>query len=109
MMKIGPNTTLELRLVDYGLILGAIATAIGIYYAIRNDIERAMELPKPEVTREYLESQNVILEVRIDKAHEDICDVKESVSDIKDMVERLDERIYRIYQNTTGDYAYEED
>lgn len=108
MMKIGPNTTLELRLVDYGLIIGAIVTAVGIYFAIKNDIERAMEMPKPEVTREYLNSKNEVLEIRIDQAHVDICEVKDDVKDIRDMMERLEGRIYQIYQNTTGEYAYED-
>jgi predicted nuclease with TOPRIM domain len=106
-MKIGPNTTLELRLMDYSIILGAVITAVGVYYALKNDIERAMVLPEAEVTREYLESRNAILEAGINKTQEDICDVKESVSDMREMIERLDGRIYEIHRNTSVDYAYE--
>ena len=108
-IRIGRDTVLELRFEDYLIIVGAVATAITIYFSLKSDIEQAMRMPQPEVTREYLDSQNEVIKTSLEATQQDICDVKETVNKIESTMQRLDDRIYEMHSRTlTNDYAYED-
>ena len=107
-IRIGRDTVLELPLEDYFIIIGAVVTALTIYFSLKGDIEKAMRMPQPEVTREYLESQNEVLKTSIEATQQDICDVKETVNKIESTMQRLDDRIYEMHSRAlNNDYAYE--
>lgn len=106
--QVGRNTIIELRVEDYLILIGALVTAMAIYFSLKSDIEEAMRQPVPDVTREYLDSQNKILQNSLQSTNQDICDVKESVGKIETTLERLDNRIYEMHtQSVNQGYAYE--
>ena len=89
-----------------GSVLISLAT---MYYKLESDIEQAKLLPRPEVTVDYIDLQHQAVMAEVSLAKEEICFVKDNVSEMKDVIKTLDRRIYEIYTSTLRNEAYQDD
>lgn len=89
-----------------GSVLISLAT---MYYKLESDIEEAKLLPRPEVTVDYIDLQHQAVMAEVSLAKEEICFVKDNVSEMKDVIKTLDRRIYEIYTSTLRTEAYQDD
>lgn len=89
-----------------GSVLISLAT---MYYKLESDIEQAKLLPRPEVTVDYIDLQHQAVMAEVSLAKEEICFVKDNVSEMKDVIKTLDRRIYEIYTSTLRTEAYQDD
>lgn len=91
------NTALT---VDIKTLIGigiAIASAVGMYYALMQEIELAKELPEPNITRtEY--------DLKDQMVRDAIMRTQEQVEEIGKDVKTIDERLYEIQQNQWENY-----
>ena len=64
----------------------AIATVIGMWFALQADIAEAKELPKvePEVTRMEFDMKDQMIRQTIITTQEDVKEIKESIEKIED-------------------------
>ena len=65
----------------------AMATVIGMWFALQSDIEEAKELPKPVIDR-------VEYDLKDELVRQTIMDTQEDVEMILEKVEKMEERIY---------------
>ena len=72
-------------------------------------MEGAKLLPAPAVTKEYIDLQHQAVISEVSLAKEDICVVRDDVSEMKDVIKTLDQRIYEIYTSTMRAQAYQDD
>lgn len=90
--ELNENTALT---VDIKTLIGigiAIASAVGMYYALMKEIELAKELPEPNITRtEY--------DLKDQMVRDAIMRTQEQVEEIGKDVKTIDERLYEIQQN----------
>ena len=90
--ELNENTALT---VDVKTLIGigiAIASAVGMYYALMQEIELAKELPEPTITRtEY--------DLKDQMVRDAIMRTQEQVEEIGKDVKTIDERLYEIQQN----------
>ena len=80
-----------------------------MYYQLEADIEKAKLLPQPEVTVDYIDLQHQAVMTEVSLAKEEICSVKDDVTEMKDVIKTLDRRIYEIYTSTMRTEAYQDD
>ena len=70
----------------------AMATIIGMWFALQADIALAKELPEPVIDRiEY--------DLKDELIRQTIMDTQEDVEEIKESLEKIDERLYEIQKN----------
>ena len=67
----------------------AMATIIGMWFALQADIAEAKELPKPEISKTEYELKDELI-------RNTIMDTQEDVEEIKETIEKIDERLYEI-------------
>lgn len=95
--QLNENTALT---VDIKTLIGigiAIASAVGMYYALMQEIELAKELPEPNITRtEY--------DLKDQMVRDAIMRTQEQVEEIGKDVKTIDERLYEIQQNQWKNY-----
>lgn len=95
--ELNENTALT---VDIKTLIGigiAIASAVGMYYALMKEIELAKELPEPNITRtEY--------DLKDQMVRDAIMRTQEQVEEIGKDVKTIDERLYEIQQNQWENY-----
>lgn len=80
-----------------------------MYYKLEADIEEAKLLPVAAVTKEYIDLQHQAVMTEVSLAKEEICSVKDDVTEMKDVIKTLDRRIYQIYTSTLRTEAYQDD
>ena len=65
----------------------AIATVVGMWYALQADIQEAKELPAPVISRtEY--------ELKDELVRQTIMDTQDDVEDIKDQLDKIEDRLF---------------
>ena len=70
----------------------AMATIIGMWFALQADIAEAKELPLPEIDRiEY--------DLKDELIRQTIMDTQDDVDKILEEIEKIDERLYEIQKN----------
>ena len=70
----------------------AIATVVGMWFALQADIEEAKELPKPpepEVTRMEFDMKDQIVRQTIMTTQEDVKELKEDMDRIEEKIDNL--------------------
>lgn len=70
----------------------AIATVVGMWFALQADIQEAKELPKPpepEVTRMEFDMKDQIVRQTIMTTQEDVKDLKEDMDRIEEKIDNL--------------------
>ena len=70
----------------------AIATVVGMWFALQADIQEAKELPKPpepEVTRMEFDMKDQIVRQTIMTTQEDVKELKESIKRLEEKIDKL--------------------
>ena len=89
MKEISENTSFEISIKTLVAVAFAIASAIAMYYSLKQEIEVAKELPKPAISRteDDLKDQMV---------RDAIMQTQKDVQEISKDVKIIDERLYEI-------------
>jgi|TARA_A200000159_G_C7277283_1_gene319920 hypothetical protein len=77
--KISENTELTLDLKTISMIVGFAVSLSSMYFILKADIARAMEMPKPEVTKTEFTYKDQIIRDAIMTTQEDVKEMKESL------------------------------
>lgn len=87
--KISEETQITLDLKTIGMVAVAIATVVGMWFALQKDIEEAKQLPEPTISRtEY--------DLKDQMVRDAIMRTQEQVEEIGKDVKTIDERLYEI-------------
>tara|TARA_R110001606_G_scaffold383998_2_gene546562 strand:+ start:863 stop:1147 length:285 start_codon:yes stop_codon:yes gene_type:complete len=90
--QIGENTKVTLDLKTIGIIVGFTISLASMYFVMQADIARAMELPKPTISKTEWELKDELI-------RNTIMDTQDDVEMILQKLDKLDERIYEIQKN----------
>ena len=80
-IEIDKNTKLSLGIKDFISLGVVLSTFIGMYFTLKSEIAEAKELPVPQVSSVEL------------KIHDEL---KEDIQEIKQVLQKLDDRIYKL-------------
>jgi len=87
--QLGEDTKVTLDLKTIGLIVGFTISLCSMYFILQADIAKAMEMPKPEVTKtEFTYKDQIIRDA--------IMTTQEDVKEMKSTLEKLEERIFEL-------------
>tara|TARA_B100000780_G_scaffold230886_1_gene170664 strand:- start:1033 stop:1317 length:285 start_codon:yes stop_codon:yes gene_type:complete len=87
--ELGEGTKVTLDLKTMGIIIGFVISLSSMYFVLKADIARAMELPEPTIERiEY--------DLKDELVRQTIMDTQEDVESILEKLEKLEERIYEM-------------
>tara|TARA_B100001769_G_C22104736_1_gene596701 strand:+ start:2170 stop:2454 length:285 start_codon:yes stop_codon:yes gene_type:complete len=87
--QIGEDTKITLDLKTIGIILAAVATVVGMWFALQSDIEEAKKLPEPVIDRTEYDLKDELI-------RQTIMDTQEDVEEMKEQLDKIDERLYEI-------------
>ena len=87
--KISENTELTLDLKTLAIIVSFVVTVVGMWFALQKDIDRAKELPKPEVSRTEYDLKDQLI-------RETIMNTQEKVEQNSEKLDKIDEKLYQI-------------
>jgi len=88
-MKLDENTEVTLDLKTIGLVVGFVATIVGMWFALQGDIEEAKRLPEPVVTRTEYDLKDKLI-------RETIMNTQEKVEENGEKLDLIEERLYEI-------------
>lgn len=92
MAKIGEDTEITLDIKTVVIIIAFIGTVVGMWFALKADIELAKELPEPNISRtEY--------DLKDQMVRDAIMRTQEQVEEIGKDVKVIDERLFEIQNN----------
>jgi CRISPR/Cas system-associated protein Csm6 len=92
MKELSEDTNLQISVKTLVGIAIAIASAVGIYYALMQEIEIAKELPKPNITRTEFDLKDQMI-------RDAVMNTQKQVEEISHDVKIIDERLFEIQQN----------
>ena len=90
--ELSENTSFTVSLQTLGAIAFAIATVVGMWFALQADIEEAKELPvapPPDVTRMEYDMKDQLIRQTIRTTQEDVKELKEDMKRIEDKIDKL--------------------
>ena len=90
--ELSENTSCTVSLQTLGGIAAAIATVIGLWFALQADIAEAKELPlapDPEVTRMEFDMKDKLVRQTIMTTQEDVSELKEDLDRIEEKIDKL--------------------
>ena len=87
--EINEGTQVTLDLKSIGIIIFFVATVVGMYFALQNDIQEAKELPRPEVGRTEYDLKDKLV-------RETIMNTQEKVDENGKKLDKIEERLYEI-------------
>jgi len=90
--ELSENTSFNISLQTLGGIAFAIATVVGMWFALQADIEEAKELPvapPPDVTRMEYDMKDQLIRQTIMSTQEDVQELKEDMKRIEDKIDKL--------------------
>jgi hypothetical protein len=90
--KIGEGTEVTLDLKTIGMIVGFVISLSTVWFTLKADIARAMELPEPVIER-------VEYDLKDELVRQTIMDTQEDVEMILEKLEKLEERLYELSKN----------
>jgi hypothetical protein len=73
----------QVSLRTLGGVTTLIATLVGMWFTLQNDIAEARELPPPAVTRLEFDLKDQMIQRAIMSTKEDILEIKSNLEDIK--------------------------
>lgn len=91
MSKIGENTEVTLNLKTIATVIAFLVSLIGMYYALKADIELAKELPKPTISRTEFDLKDQMI-------RDAVMNTQRQVEEIHKDVKVIDERLFEIQQ-----------
>ena len=77
--QIGENTKVTLDLKTIGIIVSFTICLSSMYFILQADIAKAMEMPKPEVTKTEFTYKDQIIRDAIMTTQEDVKEMKETL------------------------------
>lgn len=92
MKELSEDTSLQISLKTLIGIAIAIASAVGMYYALMQEIEIAKGLPKPTITRTEFDLKDQMI-------RDAVMNTQKQVEGIAKDVKVIDERLFEIQQN----------
>ena len=87
--QIGESTKVTLDLKTIGMIVGFAVSLSSMYFVLKSDIARAMELPEPVIER-------VEYDLKDELVRQTIMDTQEDVEMLLKKFEKLEQRIYEL-------------
>ena len=87
--EIGEGTKVTLDLKTMGMIVGFAVSLSSMYFVLKADIARAMELPEPVIER-------VEYDLKDELVRQTIMDTQEDVEVLLKKFEKLEQRIYEL-------------
>lgn len=87
--QVGEDTQVTLDLKTIGIIIAFVATAVGMWYALQNDIEEAKRLPEPAVSRTEYDLKDKLV-------RETIMNTQQKVDENGKKLDKIEERLYEI-------------
>jgi len=87
--EIGEGTKVTLDLKTMGMIVGFAVSLSSMYFVLKADIARAMELPEPVIER-------VEYDLKDELVRQTIMDTQEDVEMLLEKFEKLEQRIYEL-------------
>tara|TARA_B110000037_G_scaffold18233_1_gene18905 strand:- start:427 stop:711 length:285 start_codon:yes stop_codon:yes gene_type:complete len=87
--QIGESTKVTLDLKTIGMIVGFAVSLSSMYFVLKADIARAMELPEPVIER-------VEYDLKDELVRQTIMDTQEDVEVLLKKFEKLEQRIYEL-------------
>tara|TARA_R100001463_G_scaffold9684_1_gene28975 strand:- start:189 stop:470 length:282 start_codon:yes stop_codon:yes gene_type:complete len=87
--QLGENTKVTMDLKTIGIIIGFTISLASMYFVMQADIARAMEEPKPTISKTEWELKDELI-------RNTIMETQEDVEMILEKLDKLDERIYEI-------------
>ena len=81
--EIGQDTKVTLDLKTISMIVGFTVSLCSMYFVLQADIAKAMEMPKPEVTKTEFTYKDQIIRDAIMTTQEDVKEMKETLSFMK--------------------------
>ena len=87
--QIGEGTKITLDLKTIGMIVGFAVSLSSMYFVLKSDIARAMELPEPVIER-------VEYDLKDELIRQTIMDTQEDVEMILDKLNKLEDRLYEV-------------
>ena len=87
--KISENTELTFDLKTIVIMISFVATVVGMYFTLKDDIELAKQLPKPEVSRTEYDLKDQLI-------RETIMNTQEKVEENSKKLDKIDEKLYEI-------------
>ena len=90
--ELSESTSFTVSLQTLGAIAFGIATVVGMWFALKADIEEAKELPvapPPDVTRMEYDMKDQLIRQTIMSTQEDVQELKEDMKRIEDKIDKL--------------------
>ena len=87
--ELGEGTKVTLDLKTIGMIVGFAVSLSSMYFVLKADIARAMELPEPVIER-------VEYDLKDELVRQTIMDTQEDVEMLLEKFEKLEQRIYEL-------------
>ena len=87
--KIGESTEVVLDLKTIGMIIGFVISLSSMWFILKADIARAMELPAPVIER-------VEYDLKDELIRQTIMDTQEDVETLLEKFDKLEQRIYEL-------------
>ena len=87
--EIGEGTKVTLDLKTIGMIVGFAVSLSSMYFVLKSDIARAMELPEPVIER-------VEYDLKDELIRQTILDTQEDVESLLEKFDKLEQRIYEL-------------
>ena len=86
---INEDTRVTLDLKTIGIVIAGATSLVALYFALQSDIEKAKELPVPDVQRVEFELKDNLVRSNIDATQKDIEEIKENLKIIKERIYEL--------------------
>ena len=90
--QLGENTKVILDLKTIGMIVGFVVSLSTMWFTLKADIARAMEMPEPVIER-------VEYDLKDELVRQTIMDTQEDVDAILQKLEKMEERLYELSKN----------
>lgn len=87
--ELNENTSFKVSVQTLIAIGFAMATVIGMWFALQSDIEEAKELPKPDITRMEFNMKDVNIRQSIENTEKDVDEIKQDLRRIEDKIDKL--------------------
>ena len=90
--ELNEDTSLNVSIKTLGGIAAAIATIVGMWFALQADITLAKELPippDPEITRMEFDMKDQLVRQTIMTTQDDVKEIKEDLKSIEDKIDAL--------------------
>ena len=90
--EIGEGTKVTLDLKTIGIVVSFAISLSSMYFIMQADIAKAMELPKPEISK-------IEFDLKDELIRGTIMDTQEDVEMILEKLDKLDERLYELQKS----------